>query len=276
MEQELGPEVTEPSWTKREFPKGHCYNLTLQKKDFIYYDTFGGWETAPIVIPEYKFVFFAIPKVGCSEFKQLFRRMMGIEDWKNQNHGIIHPPKTNGLWYLYNYSPRDANTIMTDPSWTRAMFVRDPRERVLSAYLDKGVRDHMFYVQNQCCGVVSKETRNTLDCGAFFKKQEPDYNKTITLNEFVTQVVPVCDNDHWRPQRLRMEERYWPFMNFIGHMDKERAAGDVKRLLERVGGWDKFGATGWGKNDGPMFGVKPSLSCHQLICQEEPIGQSWN
>ena len=33
----------------------------------------------PIVLEEYRLIFFTIPKVACSEWKQLFRRMMGFE-----------------------------------------------------------------------------------------------------------------------------------------------------------------------------------------------------
>lgn len=268
LERQLGPEVTKlvgkPSRTKRDFPESNFYNLTLQKSDIIYYHKFGGWDTAPIVVPEYKLVFFTIPKVGCSEFKKLFRGIMGIKDWRSDNHTILHNPKFNGLWYLYDYSPQDANTIMTDPSWTRAMFVRDPRKRLVSAYLDKAVRSHGVFLQRQCCGRFAlngnSELETALNCSGYRANQEPNDKRTpITLNEFLQQFIPACDDEHWRPQRLRVEERYWPFMNFVGHM--ERAELDAKRLLQRVGAWEKFGTSGWGKGDGdqddgiPMFGV---------------------
>jgi hypothetical protein len=34
--------------------------------------------TNPIVVEEYKLIFFPVPKVGCSEWKLLLRRMMGF------------------------------------------------------------------------------------------------------------------------------------------------------------------------------------------------------
>ena len=44
-----------------------------------------------------------------------------------------------------------------------------------------------------------------------------------------------------------MEDKFYPFLNFIGHL--ETGEWDVKRLLDRLhpGAWDKFGASGWGK-----------------------------
>jgi hypothetical protein len=47
-----------------------------------------------------------------------------------------------------------------------------------------------------------------------------------------------------------MEAKYWPYINFVGHM--ETVAADAERLLRHVGGdegWNKYGATGWGNDD---------------------------
>jgi Sulfotransferase family len=115
-------------------------NLLVQQGDSIY--VLPEWDAAPIVLEQYKLVFFTIPKVGCTAWKQLFRRMMGYRDWKNENVHDMQPwnPESNGLKYLYHYDRVTASTMMTSPEWTRAIIVRDPKERFLSAYLDKIVR----------------------------------------------------------------------------------------------------------------------------------------
>jgi hypothetical protein len=54
----------------------------------------------------------------------------------------------------------------------------------------------------------------------------------------------------WAPQSRRMEAKYWPYINFVGHM--ETVAADAERLLRHVGGdecWERFGATGWGNDN---------------------------
>jgi hypothetical protein len=43
-----------------------------------------------------------------------------------------------------------------------------------------------------------------------------------------------------------MEEKYWPYINFIGRM--ETIQEDATRLLKQVGAWELFGKTGWGAN----------------------------
>ncbi|KAL3918764.1 MAG: hypothetical protein SGARI_007377, partial [Bacillariaceae sp.] len=104
----------------------------LQNRSKVYFP--GTWDGAGIVIQEYKLVLFTQGKVACTVFKQLARRMMHINDWrKHAEPNIPHNPKHNGLVYLYPYKMPDALTILTSPEWTRAIFVRDPKERTLSA-----------------------------------------------------------------------------------------------------------------------------------------------
>ena len=91
-------------------------------------------------------------QVGCTVFKQLFRRMMNYTDWREDNACCLpHNPDRNGLTYLYDVPPAVADQMLTDPSWTRVLFVRDPKERILSAYLDKVVYEQGSYVRKMCC-----------------------------------------------------------------------------------------------------------------------------
>ena len=129
----------------------------LHRSDWIYSKS-SGWDVAPIVIPEYKLLFFTIPKTGTTIFKQLFRRMMGSENWPLKDENLVHSPDENGLKYLYHYPPTEANEMLTSPNWTRAIFVRDPKNRVLSAYLDKALHNRGEYVKNHCCGIQQNQS----------------------------------------------------------------------------------------------------------------------
>jgi len=91
----------------------------------------------PVVIESHKLVFFPVAKNGCTVFKKLFRRMMGESDWLEKNPHA--PSKTDGLKHVGHFSRDKQLEMMTSPNWTRAIFVRDPLERTLSAYLDKGL-----------------------------------------------------------------------------------------------------------------------------------------
>ena len=69
------------------------------------------------------------------------------------------------------------------------------------------------------------------------------------------QVVYFCNDAHWRPQHKRMEEKYWPHINFVGHM--ETLLEDAETLLKQVGAWEEYGSTGWGvKGDQYVFQAK--------------------
>jgi len=197
--------------------------VRVKKDDFIYAQS--EWDSSPVVLEEYKLIFFTIPKVACTVWKQLFRRMMGNKNWTLPAHN----PKTNGLRYLHHYSLERATEFMTSPEYTRAIFVRDPKERFVSAFLDKVLNNGAF-IQRKCCDEREKS------CYA---------NASASLGGFL-RLAKVCDeNDHWGAQSERMEDKYWSYIDFVGNMDN--VVEDSKRLLKRVNAWERFGKKGWGK-----------------------------
>ena len=211
----------------------------VKNGDYIYFNNqHARWDSAPIVLKSHKLLFFTIPKVGCTVWKQLFRRMMGYDDWNSQDDGLPHNPGNNGLKYLYHYSLEEASEMMTSPEWTRAIMVRDPKMRFLSAFLDKSVSNDHKHIIQRCC-----PDKSCVD-------------EAQTIPGFL-RLVQLCDDAHWRRQHERVEFKYWPFMNFVLHV--ETASQDARKLLEKIGAWDEFGKTGWGK-DGtlPIFGSTDS------------------
>jgi Sulfotransferase family len=175
--------------------------------------------------------------------------MYGYTDWNVHNDVLPHQPGANGLNYLYHYTPRQADFMLTDPSWTRAIFVREPKERLLSAYLDKALHNGGKYVKVHCCDVPQLKALLQCDIGrdhkggrAFPPPKSPQ-TSLVSFPEFLQTVYPQCMDPHWRPQAERMPEKYWKYINFVGHMDTVKS--DTRRLLEALGAWKTFGATGW-------------------------------
>eukprot|EP00578_Thalassiosira_sp_NH16_P000720 CAMPEP_0181138202 /NCGR_PEP_ID=MMETSP1071-20121207/34119_1 /TAXON_ID=35127 /ORGANISM="Thalassiosira sp., Strain NH16" /LENGTH=282 /DNA_ID=CAMNT_0023225019 /DNA_START=355 /DNA_END=1203 /DNA_ORIENTATION=- len=179
------------------------------------------WDSAPIVIESHKLIFFTVPKVGCTVFKRLFRRMMGYENWKTKDP---HDPSKNGLKYLHRYSMENATAMLTSPEWTNAIFVRDPKERFLSSFLDKVKGNNGKYVINHCC-------RKKKQC-------VPE-----TMLEFV-ELSRKCYDPHWAAQGDRMEN--WDLVDFVGSFGNAR--DDTEKLLKQIGAWEEFGSNGWGVN----------------------------
>jgi hypothetical protein len=215
-------------------------NKNLLKPYHYIYDTSheGFWGSSPIVVETHKLVFFTIPKVGCSVWKQLFRRMMGFENWNVQDYeaGLPHNPAYNGLKYLYNYSIKEASIMMTSPEWTRAIMVRDPKMRFLSAFLDKSVGNNHKYLVEKCC---------------------PDGSCVRGAQSILgfLDIIKTCVDVHWRAQVDRIDAQFWPYIDSILHL--ENAAADAELLLKKIGAWDKYGASGWGEEGKySIFGSK--------------------
>lgn len=221
----------------------------------------GHWDVAPIVVEEYKLLFFTQGKVACTEFKKILRRMMGLKDWRvHKEPNIPHNPQYNGLKYLYHYPLPTAMHMLTDPNWTRAIFVRDPKERLLSAYLDKAAKKKGAYVDRHCC---SSELDKPNSCGKTASRSLLDFVKVIRER--------CCCDPHWKPQSLRIDEELWDYVNFVGNFDS--LATDTRRMLEHVGlgAWKKFGASGWGKFRNESIFVESSTSKHRTSARAKML-----
>ena len=83
--------------------------------------------------PVHRIAFCAIPKVACTEFIRLIYRLRGDAQWWTEPHFRSDAPT------LMSLGRDDANAILNDANWTKAVFFRDPAARLLSAFLDKFV-----------------------------------------------------------------------------------------------------------------------------------------
>ncbi len=110
-----------------------------------------------LIFPSAKLAFCGIPKVGITQWIQFLRFVAGAKDYPSVPHY-----KTDVSFFRFNnLDPAVQKRIWEDEEWTFAAFLRDPAERLLSAYLDKVGEDG----------------------GRFFKKQ--GLNETMTLEKFV-------------------------------------------------------------------------------------------
>eukprot|EP00656_Telonema_subtile_P044278 TRINITY_DN50561_c0_g1_i1.p1 TRINITY_DN50561_c0_g1~~TRINITY_DN50561_c0_g1_i1.p1 ORF type:complete len:368 (+),score=78.65 TRINITY_DN50561_c0_g1_i1:128-1231(+) len=212
----VSPEAHSEESPAAHHPKlKHTHNIYQRK-----------WDAAPIVLEQEKLVFFSVPKVACTVFKQLFRRMMGLKDWRVGNDLIPHNFKSNGLRYLFHWPLDEAQAIMTDPAWKKVIFLREPHERYLSAYLDKG-----------------KASIQKYGPGGFMKLRCGEY--VSSFKEFMN-LTARCRDNHWVPQVERVDAVWWPYVDFFGDM-RDDVAGLVRKMLSPEA-WDTYAADGWGKH----------------------------
>ena len=119
--------------------------------------------------------------------------------------------------------------------------MREPRERILSAFLNKFIDDGYFFFDKYCrrrSEEIKKECRQ--------KKELSDF--TYSLNR-----TRDCRSDHWNPQYDSINAKWWGTINFVGYMDS--IAKDSKKLLQSissskdgVSAYERYGKTGWGTN----------------------------
>lgn len=160
---------------------------------------------SPIVLPKYKLIFFWNEKVACSYWKRLFQYLQGMRHSINMYY--IHTPGSNKLKYLKDFKSEDVTLMMYDKQWTKATFVREPRERTLSAYLDKIVLAH--YDVSHC------------------------HENTTSFGDFV-ELIGRCHDTHWSTQ-VRFHPKYYKDM-IIGKM--ENISQFSKYLLQKIGAWN--------------------------------------
>jgi len=198
-------------------------HLTIDPKDYILSN---GWDAAPIVMEDHNLIFFTMRGVASTKFKKLFRRMMGLKNWHKKNP---HDPSNNGLKYLFDYEISDAQKMMESSKWRKVMYIREPKERVLSAFLKFVKHNDGSYLTKKCCPEEGK-------CAEYAAE---------SFGNFL-RMAGVCRNAHWAPQTWRIEGKYWPYLDEINRI--ERASISAKELLEDLGVWEEYGATGWGEN----------------------------
>lgn len=214
-----------------------------------------GWNNDPIVVERYKLLFFTIPKNACTTFFQLFRRIKGVDEWLTVDQRT-HDPSKNRLAYFGKLSKQRQKEILLDPTWTKAIFVRDPLERTLSAYMEKGLTASGYkpwvggaHLKRNCCNMQRSPKFPDVDIKACHEAPLRPFNNHLTAENFPFEMffrefVIGCPDDHWKPQHKRLAPSNYKFINFVGKF--ETIMEDTHRLLKQIGAFEEFGSHGWG------------------------------
>mmetsp|Transcript_14537 Transcript_14537/g.33664 ORF Transcript_14537/g.33664 Transcript_14537/m.33664 type:complete len:118 (-) Transcript_14537:2919-3272(-) len=116
---------------------------------------------------------------------------------------------------------------MTSSEWTRAIFVRDPLERLLSAYLEKGIRmaDPSEPVTGYCVKkVLLLDGYFGMYCRKFplVPKENNVTEANFPFESFVTSFMAQCDDTHWKPQHSRKKRRELETLKFCWSFWKKK------------------------------------------------------
>ena len=86
-----------------------------------------------IIFPSAKLAFCGIPKVGITQWEQFLRFYLGAKDYPS----LPHYKMDRKPFQFDKLDPKVQRQIWEDEEWTWAALIRNPAERLLSAYLDK-------------------------------------------------------------------------------------------------------------------------------------------
>lgn len=172
-------------------------------------------ESMYLVNDQHRFVYCPIPKVASSSLKQWFLTTLGFEpgrsDWPERPHE-----------FLCEWGAARQAGIPDD--YLSFAFVRDPRRRLVSSYLQK------FVVR---WDAPASPARPVIQAVCESLLRPVDFAKGISFRCFVKHIVasdPMSLDVHWRPQHLFFSEER-P-IDFVGHAESFDA--DMLALTRRL------------------------------------------
>jgi len=165
------------------------------------------------VHPESNFAFCSMPKVGCTEWTQVLHKIF-YNDIKYDG-GPDYAVRTTSLAYS---GFKGAENVFNDAQAIRAVIVRDPLERFVSAFLDKCLRE---------------------DCGSrqcIFRKQRGAISLKTAVDGMLAMNPAGVANTHWRIQSHQCGlGKYVNSYNIVVKFTKDTLASDSACILELAG-----------------------------------------
>jgi len=192
------------------------------------------WENRMLIVPDRKFAFCYIEKNACTQFNRLMNALNGMSSddaipfWKSNSDGRFKGYFEDGL-----------GSISKANGWKLGIFVRDPAERFLSAWLSKC--DAWEYGGIDCLG-----PRVT---GLPESKKVELFEKTVIelLPKYMARMrANGTYNAHYDPQHLFCGGRHLDEYDFVG-----RLSGSPKFISNQVEDMLQHQA-GIGKSSEPM------------------------
>ncbi|XP_068108024.1 carbohydrate sulfotransferase 8-like isoform X3 [Hyperolius riggenbachi] len=137
----------------------------------------------------HKFIYCAVPKVGCSNWKRILFLLK--TDLSINGEYIEHEAVHEDVFFkkLSDYLPDQQRTMLT--TYTKVMFTRNPLQRLVSAYRDKFLHYTGFYYGTKIANIIKSKFRGHMN------SSDPVSFKEFV--QFITSQKPALLDVHWRP-----------------------------------------------------------------------------
>ncbi|XP_071399940.1 carbohydrate sulfotransferase 8-like [Centroberyx affinis] len=187
-----------------------------------------GQQLAQIYVDDkYRLLYCEVPKVGCSNWKRVLMILGGstASSIRDIPHNTVHTD--NHLRRLESYSRVDIDKVLH--SYTKLLFVREPFERLVSAFRDKFESPNSYYHHLFGRQIIDRYRPNA----TLVDLQTGD---GVTFREFVLYLLdvnrPVGMDIHWEPVSQLCNPCLLQY-NFIGKF--ESIEEEANFLLQSIG-----------------------------------------
>ena len=179
-----------------------------------------------MVSDKHKFIICYVPKTGASQWKNALLNILSIRP-VSPNRTYISLFDRSLFKFLNSFSPKERQEKLA--SYQKFFFVREPFERLLSAYRDKFVGETTYLYQKIGKDIVNNVRRSTGKTENCAKCSRP------TFDEFTSYVDTLPGKStwdmHWRPAH----QTCYPCAvnyDYIGYFDT--AKEDADYILEKL------------------------------------------
>lgn len=179
------------------------------------------FEKGYLVNHDYRFIYCPIPKVACSSFKKLLVSLSPLENKAEilkLPQRLFHSYVSHTLTLSANHSHEEALEILNQNQYFKFAFVRNPWERLTSAYLNKFVTPISQNKTNlPLAEPVIESVYRINNLGA-------NQKDSITFRQFVEYVSVTEDqhlDGHWKPQHLFLGKTKFDFIGRFENMEDD-------------------------------------------------------
>ncbi|KAM9481643.1 carbohydrate sulfotransferase 8-like [Clarias gariepinus] len=174
----------------------------------------------------HKLLYCEVPKAGCSNWKRVLMVLAGVASSTNNiNHDTVH--YSNRLTRLDGFEQHAVSERLR--SYTKVLFIREPMERLVSAFRDKFESPNSYYHPVFGKPIISKYRVNA-------SKSALRTGSGVTFQEFIRYLLdvhrPIGMDIHWEPVSQLCSPCLLDY-DFIGKF--ETIEEEANFLLRRLG-----------------------------------------
>lgn len=165
---------------------------------------------------KYRFIYCPIYKVACSSFKKLILQINEPEKFQeimSELSGFQFHIYIDRAYSLFRYTAEEVSQIWQNEQYFKFVFVRNPWNRLVSAYLNKFMQ-------------TSPKPFTLEVIQSVYERQNlaPDYERSITFKQFIHYLVVTEDktlNGHWKPQYLFLGNNKFDFIGKFENLTQD-------------------------------------------------------